>query len=345
MAEKNWDIFVTRKIRPEGLDLLQNECRFSVWDGPEDAGPDPKTLLHAVQSCRVLLSLLTETIDQKLLRANPNLLGVANYAVGFNNIDLKTATQLGLPVTHTPGVLTETTADLTWALLMAVARQIPQAHQYMTSERFKLWGPNLFLGADVGLGPCGTPKTLGIVGYGRIGQAVHRRALGFGMKVLAYDPRGKDRIEKAKGVSNCTLNELLEKSDFVTLHCTLNDETHHLIGKAQFARMRKTAYLINTARGSVVDERALVKALREKQIAGAGLDVYEEEPQMAEDLKDLANVVLLPHIASASQETRAQMARMAAQNALALLKKERAPNTVNPEVYETLAYKKRMTKS
>ncbi|MFQ6674061.1 MAG: 2-hydroxyacid dehydrogenase [Fidelibacterota bacterium] len=337
------DIFVTRRIRPEGLAILEGESHYRVWPGPEDAGPDRSTLLREVKRCRVLLSLLTEQIDRTVLEANERLLGVANYAVGFNNIDIDLATAMGIPVTNTPGVLTETTADLSWALLMAVARQIPQAHNYMVAGRYRLWGPNLFLGSDISPGPKGAVKTLGIVGYGRIGQAVHRRATGFDMRILAYDPPARELIERSEGVEHRDLPDLLEESDFVTLHCVLTGETRHLISKEELKRMKKTAYLINASRGPVVDEKALVWALENGEIAGAGLDVYEEEPNMAPGLAESENVVLLPHVASASKATRAEMARMAARNALALLNKERAPNTVNPSVYDSDAYLKRIS--
>lgn len=341
MTDYNCDIFVTRTISPQGMALLEKECSFRVWPGLENEGPDQNTLLKEVQNCKVLLSLLTETINRKILEANNKLLGVANFAVGFDNIDVEAATSLGIPVTNTPGVLTETTADLTWALLLAVARQIPQAHNYMVSGKYKIWGPNLFLGDDIGLGPREQTKTLGIVGFGRIGQAVYRRAKGFHMRILAYDPWVKDMIQKTEGVHYCDLPQLLEQSDVVTLHCNLNQETRHLIGREELKRMKKTSYLINTSRGPVVDEKELVWALKNQIIAGAGLDVYEDEPKMADGLASLDNVVLLPHIASASKDTRGEMAIMAARNALALLKKNQAPHTVNPEVYNTKAYHER----
>jgi glyoxylate reductase len=203
----------------------------------------------------------------------------------------------------------------------------------MRAGRYRLWGPTLFCGADVGLGASGRRKVLGIVGFGRIGQAMARRAAGFDMDVVAYDPFAREVVDGAAGVRWLELDELLAASDFVSLHPPLTPQTHHLIGAAQLARMKPTAYLINTSRGPVVDEAALVAALRERRIAGAGLDVYEHEPAMAEGLADLPNVVLLPHIASASGDTRGAMARMAATNALCHLRGERAPNAVNPEVY------------
>ncbi|HEV8131768.1 MAG TPA: D-glycerate dehydrogenase, partial [Acidobacteriota bacterium] len=310
------DIFVTRAIRREGLELLSTAATYEVWDGAVDASPPKDAIIKGVKQAKVLLSLLTETIDREILTVNPNLLGVANCAVGFNNIDIAAATELGVPVTNTPGVLTDTTADLTWALILAVARCIPEAHQYMLSGKYKLWGPNLLLGSDVSPGGSEQPKTLGIIGYGRIGKAVRRRAVGFDMRVLVYDPPLKHEIERTAGVEHADLSRLLQESDFVTVHCSLTPETTHLLGKAEFSKMKPTAFVINTSRGPVIDEKALVDALRNGQIAGAGLDVYENEPEMAPGLKDLSNVVLLPHIASASKDTRAKMATMAATNAL-----------------------------
>jgi glyoxylate reductase len=237
--------------------------------------------------------------------------------------------------------LTDTTADMAWALIMAVARNIVQGHDYMKAGRYKIWGPKLLLGGDVSPGGSGAPKTLGIVGFGRIGQAVWQRSKGFNMRVVAYDPPLREFIEKTEGVAYRELPDLLRESDFVTLHVDLTPETHHIIGAQELNLMKPTACLINTARGPAIDEAALVGALKQRQIAGAGLDVYENEPQIADGLAECDNVVLLPHLASASRETRDKMATMAATNALALLKGEKAPNTVNPEVYETANYRGR----
>jgi glyoxylate reductase len=212
----------------------------------------------------------------------------------------------------------------------------------MATGRYKLWGPNLFLGGDVGTGASGRRKVLGVVGYGRIGQAVAKRSMGFDMDVLAFDPYGRDAIEADELATWAELDELLERSDFVTLHPPLTPETHHLISEAQLRAMREDAYLINAARGPVVDEKALVKALSEGWIAGAALDVFEDEPAMAPGLAELDNVSIFPHIASASHDTRSRMATMAATNALAHLRRERAPNVVNPEVYDTEAYRNRV---
>ncbi|MEE8148513.1 MAG: D-glycerate dehydrogenase [Longimicrobiales bacterium] len=334
-------IFITRRIPDPGLEILQaSEARVTICQEDEEQGVSREELLDGVKSCDVLLSLLTEPVDREVL-AYENLLGVANMAVGFNNIDVDAATELGVPVSNTPGVLTDTTADLTWTLILAVARRVPEAHNYMVAGRYKLWGPNLFLGGDVSPGGSGRRKVLGIVGYGRIGQAVAKRARGFEMEVLAYDPYNREGVESSDFASWAELSELLAISDFVTLHPLLTEETHHLIGEAELQSMKSTAYLINASRGPVVEEKALVRALDEGWIAGAALDVYEEEPAMAEGLAELANVVLLPHIASASTDTRGKMAAIAATNALAHLRRERAPNIVNPEVYDTEPYRRR----
>ena len=308
----------------------------------EEAGLTTAEVIAGVNECDVLLSLLTEPIHREVLEANPSLLGVANYAVGFNNIDVEVATELGLPVTNTPGILTDTTADLTWALILATARKVPQAHNYMVAGRYKLWGPNLFLGGDISPGGTGRRKVLGIVGYGRIGQAVARRSIGFDMDVLAFDPYAREFIDSDDLATWADLPDLLARSDFVSLHPLLTKDTRHLIGEEQLKAMKETAYLINASRGPIIDEDALVRALQENWIAGAGLDVLEDEPAMAPGLAELDNAVLVPHIASASLDTRAKMATVAAKNAVAHMKKERARNCVNPEVYETDAYKTRV---
>jgi len=336
-------VVITRQIPEPGLELLRSAgVRASILETEEDRGPTTEAVGRAVPGCRVLLSLLTEPVDRALLETGSQLLGVSQMAVGVDNVDVAAATELGIPVGNTPGVLTDTTADLTWALLLAAARLIPQAHAYQVAGRYRIWGPNLFTGMDVSPGGSGRPKVLGIVGFGRIGQAVARRAAGFEMDVVAFTPRSRHRIESTPGVRWTTLDELLEESDFVSLHVPLTEETHHLIGQEELLRMKPTAILVNTARGPVVNEEVLVRALAEGWIAGAGLDVYEEEPAMAPGLADLPNVVLLPHIGSASQDTRGRMAEMAARNALAFLEGERGPTTVNPQVYETTAYLERL---
>lgn len=335
-------IFVTRRIPQRGLDVLR-EAGVAMQLGQlhDEKEVSRQQLVDGIRETDVMISLLTERIDRSMLELNPQLRGIANYAVGYNNIDVDAATELGIPVSNTPDVLTDTTADFTWALLLAVARRIPQAHQYMGARRYKLWGPNLFLGGDVSPGGNGIRKVLGIVGFGRIGAAVARRAVGFDMDVIAHDPYARATIADTPGVRWASLPELLAQSDFVTLHTPLTAETRHLIDVDALATMKRTAYLINVARGPVVDEHALVLALRAGEIAGAALDVYENEPEMAAGLEALRNVVIVPHIASASHDTRERMSTMAAENALAHLRGERAPNIVNPEVYETEQWRRR----
>jgi glyoxylate reductase len=336
-------ITVTRRIPDAGL-LLLREAGAAVRLLQEDAeAPVSRdVLLEAAATADVLLTLLTERVDAALLEQNPRLRGVANYAVGFNNVDIAAATRLGIPVTNTPGVLTETTADLTWALLLAVARRIPEAHEYMSAGRFRIWGPELLLGTDVGTGADGERRTLGIIGFGRIGQAVARRARGFDMRIVAYDPHNRSTIEAHDDVSYATLDELLATSDFVTLHALLTDETRHIIDERALRLMKDTAYLINVARGEMVDEQALVRGLNDGWIAGAALDVFEHEPAMATGLAACRNAVIVPHVGSATTGTRNRMATIAATNALAHLRLQRAPNVVNPDVYETAAYRERL---
>lgn len=323
-----WKVFVTRRIPSPGVELLQRECDVRVYEDEERSIPREE-LLQAVKGCHGLLTLLTERVDGELLdAAGPQLRVVANYAVGFDNIDVAEATRRGVLVTNTPGVLTETTADFTWALLMAAARRVVEGDRYMREGRYRAWSPTLLLGVDV------YGKTIGIVGFGRIGEAVARRARGFSMRVLYYDVnRRSPAEEQALGVEYRDLDSLLAESDFVSLHVNLTESTRHLIGRAQFQRMKPTAILINAARGPVVDEAALVEALRSGQIRAAGMDVFEREPEMAPGLAELPNVVLAPHIASASVETRSKMAEMAATNVLEALRGHRPPNLVNPEAW------------
>lgn len=338
MAER---IFVSRRIPEAGLRVLRDAgLEVSIGQLDTEHGVDRSTLLGGIRQCDVLLSLLTERIDAEALHVNPQLRGVANMAVGYNNIDVAAASALGIPVSNTPGVLTDTTADLTWALLLAVARRIPEAEHYMRAGRYRIWGPDLFLGADPSSGGSGERKTIGIIGYGRIGRAVARRARGFDMRVLAYDVARAD-IDSSSDVSWAELDTLLAESDFVTLHAPLTPATHHIINERTLRLMKPAAYLINTARGELVHEHALVTALREHWIAGAALDVYEHEPAMAPGLADCPNAVLVPHIGSASTDTRDRMAMAAARNALAHLRGEPAPNAINPEVYHGEPFRSR----
>lgn len=336
---------MTRKIlvpwaMPErGREVLKkSKAEVRYLHGPKGELPSLKELIRAVREADILSTRGTQSVPKEAILSNPNLLGIANFGVGYDNIDVATATKLGIPVTNTPGVLSETTADLAWALLMATARKVPQAHHYTLLGEWKGAGGKSFMGLDIGPGGANRRKVLGIIGFGRIGQCVMQRSRGFKMKVIAYDPPMKKEIEKRSGVDYRELDDLLRESDFVTLHCPSTKETQHLIGEREFDLMKPTAILINTSRGSVVDEEALVSALKEGKIAGAGLDVYEHEPALTPGLSGLENVVLLPHIGSATQDTREQMAVVAAKSAIAMLKRRKPKNIVNPEVFESPVY-------
>lgn len=330
-------------VMPEvGKEVLRKaKAEIIFLHGPKGELPDLGEMIKEMKKVDVLIPRGTQSIPRKVLAVNSNLRGVANYGVGYDGIDLVSATELGIPVTNTPGVLTETTADLAWALLMATARRIPQAHLFTLSGEWKAGGRTL-MGLDIGPGGSNRPKTLGIIGFGRIGQAVARRSRGFKMKVIAYDPPLQGMIEKNKGISYRKLDDLLKESDFISIHTPLTKDTHHLIGERELHLMKPTVILINTSRGPVVDERALVSALKKRQIAGAGLDVYEKEPKLTPGLIKLENVVLLPHIGSATKDTREQMAVLAAKNAVMMLQRRKPPNIVNPEVYELPEYLRRL---
>lgn len=322
-----YNVYVTRRIPEPALDLLRRECAI-VEVNPEDRCLTRAELLDQVRGRNGILCMLTDIIGEDVLRAAEGARGFANCAVGYNNFDVAKATELGLVVANTPGVLTDATADLGWALLMAAARRIAEGDRFMRAGGFESWAPMLLLGADI------TGRTLGIVGAGRIGAAVARRSRGFDMKVLYCDTSANPAIEEELGARRVGLDELLAESDFVSVHVPLTEATRHMFGIEQFRRMKRTAIFINTARGPIHDEAALVEALRSGLIAGAGLDVYEDEPKMKPGLAELDNVVLVPHIGSATIGTRTRMATMAAENLIAMVKGERAPNCVNPQVYE-----------
>ncbi|NLV92347.1 MAG: D-glycerate dehydrogenase [Firmicutes bacterium] len=325
-TEQRPKVFVTRLIPEAGMQLLRESCDVEV--NPEDRVLSREELIAGVKEADALLCLLTDTIDEELLAVNPNLKVVSNYAVGYNNIDVQAATKRGIPVCNTPGVLTDATADTAWALLMAAARRVVEADRFVREGKFKGWGPMLMLGADV------TGKTLGLVGMGRIGQAMAQRATGFEMKILYYDVQRYPEAEEKYGAVYRPLEELLAESDFVSLHVPLLPSTHHIIGEKELELMKPSAILVNSARGPLIDEAALVKALQERKIAAAGLDVFENEPELAEGLAELDNVVLLPHLGSATYDTRDRMAVLAANNLLAVLRNESPAHCVNPEVLQ-----------
>lgn len=320
-------VFVTRKLPEKALKMIRAECDMEI--NPHDRVLTKEELISGISDKDGMLCLLTDEIDEEVIDSGRNLRIIANYAVGYNNIDVSAATKRKIPVTNTPGVLTDTTADMAWALIFAIARRVVEADKFTREGMYKGWGPMMFLGGDI------YRKTLGIVGLGRIGKSVVRRAKGFDMRVLYFDAfRADEKVEKELSIKYVSLEELLKESDFVSIHVPLLPSTHHLIGEKELLMMKKTAYLINNSRGPVIDEEALVKALRDKEIAGAALDVFENEPEISPGLADLENVVLTPHISSASIETRTKMAVIAAENLLAGLKGIRPPNIVNPEALE-----------
>jgi glyoxylate reductase len=310
MPEK---IVVTREIPTSGLDLLQDHDVTVLQERP----PTREELLEAVPDASAILATATEKIDGELLdAAGDGLKVVANMAVGYDNIDIDAANERGVVVTNTPGVLDETTADVAFMLLLAAARRLGEAERYLRAGRWEWWGPNLFRGVDV------WGKTIGIIGMGRIGSAVGRRARGFGMEVVYYNRSRDEDAERELDARYLELGDLLETADFVSVHTPLTDETRHLIGESELERMKDTAVLVNTARGPVVDEGALAEALESGRIFAAGLDVYEEEPKVHPKLLELENVVLAPHIGSGSFETRDRMAVLAAENIVAVLSGE-----------------------
>lgn len=320
------NVYVTRKIPQEGIDLLKEQCEVEV--NPHDRPLTREELLDTVKGRDGILCLLTDKIDAEVFDAAAGAKGFANYAVGYDNIDVAEATKHGFPISNTPGVLTHATAEMAWALLFSAGRRVVESDQFMRSGQWEGWGPLQYIGFDV------TGRTLGIVGAGRIGAAMARMSRGFDMKVLYTDAFQNTALEEELGAKKVALDELLAQADFVSIHVPLLPETRHLFGMEQFKTMKKSAVLINTARGPIVNEADLAEALKTGEIAAAGLDVYEFEPKMVADLKDLPNVVVTPHTASATRDSRGNMALMAARNLLAMLKGEHAPNCVNPEVYK-----------
>jgi len=319
-------VYVTRRL-PESV-MKELEAIYEVKCNPYDRNMEQDEFKEAIQNCDLIITMLADGIGRDIIELNPHLKGICNYAVGYNNIDVQAATEKGIPVCNTPGVLTETTADLTWALIFAAARRIVEADRYTRAGNFTGWAPMLMQGQDI------YGKTLGIIGAGRIGEAVARRSMGFGMKVIYHNHHENEWMNEHLQAKNKSLEEVLRESDIISLHIPYNQETHHLIDAEQIRMMKPTVVLINTARGRVINEQALIKALQAKQIAAAGLDVYYNEPEVPDEMKALDNVVIVPHIGSASFETRVRMAELVRDCAAACLAGEMPPEIVNPEVME-----------
>jgi len=313
-------LFLTRRIPEPAIKRLEE--KFTLKINPYNRALTHQELIEGVKDAEALICLLTDNIDKEVISAAPKLKVISSYAVGYNNIEVEYATQLGIAVCNTPGVLTETTADLTWALILATCRRISESERFLRKGNFKGWEPMLMLGLDV------YGKTLGIIGMGRIGQAVAKRATGFAMRIIYYNDVSVSNTLPFE-TTETDLQTLLKEADIITLHLPLTKETFHLIGKEEFALMKENAVLINTSRGAVIDEKELIKALSEKRIFSAGLDVYENEPDIPQELLALENVVLLPHIGSASIETRTKMALLAAENAIAVMEGRKPPAQVN----------------
>jgi glyoxylate reductase len=320
-------VYVGLPIQEAGLGLLRGKVDFKIWE--KEGAPPRDELMHELEDVEGLLSGLPIRVDEELMNAAPKLKVVSNYAVGYDNIDVAAATKRGICVTNTPDVLTAATADLTFALILTSARRFIEANAFLRSGEWKVWAPELLVGMEV------SGSTLGIIGLGKIGQAVAKRGLGFDMKVLYYDAIRRPELEQSLGVKYVPMDELLRESDFVTLHCNLTEQTKNLLGEKELRSMKKTAILINAARGPLVDPAILYKACSEKWIWGAGLDVFVKEPvPLDEPLLTLANVTTVPHIASASRVARDGMARKSASNLLAALNGERPQDLVNPEVWK-----------
>ena len=318
-------VFITRKIPEAGINLLKQHCQVEVYTADRAVPRDE--LINGVKWGDALLCLLTDSIDEEVISANPKLIIIANYAVGFDNVDVKAATARGIAVTNTPEVLTDAVAEHTFALMMAIARRIPESDRFTRAGKYQGWEPMLLLGTEL------MGKTLGVIGLGRIGAGVAQRAVrGMGMNILYNDIQRNLQFEETYQAKFAEIDDLLREADFITTHLPLLPSTRHFIGRRQLELMKNTAYLINTSRGPVIDERALVDALKEKEIAGAALDVYEFEPELSAGLAKLDNVVLTPHTASATDETRTAMSELAARNILNVLRGKAPQNLVNKEV-------------
>jgi D-3-phosphoglycerate dehydrogenase len=319
-------IFVTRKIPEPGLDILRKHHKVEI--NPYDRVLSKADIIQGLKGKNGLLCLLTDLIDEEVLNSEPKLKMISNYAVGYDNIDVKAATKRGIIVSNTPDILTDTTAEMAWALLLSVARRIVEADKFTRQGKFKGWAPMLMHGQDI------TGKTLGVIGTGRIGTAFALKSKGFKMNVLYYDQVKNKQLEEELFAKKVELDRLLKESDFISVHIPLLPVTYHLINEKQLKMMKKTAILINTARGPIIDEQALIKALKNNWIFGAGLDVYEHEPEINKEFFNIKNIVLQPHSASATKETRTKMAIMAAENMIAGLNGMIPPNCINPKIFK-----------
>jgi glyoxylate reductase len=321
-------VLVTRRLPPGPMAVIADRFEADVWDG-ELAMPRDQ-LLERIGGKVGTITLLTEKVDDELLdAAGAELVIVANYAVGFDNIDVEACSRRGVLVSNTPEVLSETTADTAWALIMAAARRVPEGDRFLRSKAPWIWGPQMMLGQDV------HGKMLGVVGFGRIGQSMARRASGFGMRIVYFDVfRPPPEVEAELGAEYREFDDLLAEADIVTIHVALTPETRHLFGKEQFDRMKRTAVVVNTSRGPVIDEAALAEALRDGEIFAAGLDVFEREPEVHPALLELENAVVIPHLGSATVETRDAMGMLAIDNLTVALEGRRPPTLVNPEVWK-----------
>jgi glyoxylate reductase len=328
VIKRKMKVFVTRKIPKPAIPLLKEHFEVKVY--PKDQIIPRKKLIEGVKWCDALLCLLTDRIDKEVIDANPNLKVISNYAVGYNNIDVKYATKKGIPVCNTPSqAVVDAVAEHAFALLLGIAKRIHEDEEYVREHKWKSWAPEVLLGTMV------KGKTLGIIGLGRIGAGVAERAAkGMGMNVLYHDVMRNKPFEKKYKAKFTSLKTLLKKADFITLHVPLLPSTKHLISRKEFSLMKKSAYIINTSRGPVIDEKALVFALKAKKIAGAGIDVHETEPSKNHSLHKLDNCILTPHTASATVEVRVQMSKDAAMSVIAVLKKKKSEKTVNPQVYK-----------
>ena len=317
-------VLVTKRIYPQAIEFLRAHAEVEYVE--TDDGLPAEELARRIRGKRAVVSQVTDRFSPEVIETLDGLQVISNVAVGFDNVDVPAATRKGILVTNTPGVLTDTTADLAFALILASARRLVEGHHFVHSGEWTKWRIDLLVGQDV------HHRTLGIFGMGRIGQAVARRAAGFSMRVIYYDlRRASEELEQQLGLQYASPEEVLREADFVSLHVPLSAETRHLIGAAQLAMMKPTAILVNSSRGPVVDEAALAEALEKRQIAGAGLDVYEREPLVHPTLLKLENVVLTPHVGSGTVATRLKMCMMAAENAVAAVEGRRPPNLLNPE--------------